>query len=43
MLQKSSKEKEFNAQALLKYTIFIPKLSEKNGECDNFFIVIQMP
>ena len=35
---KSSKEKEFNAQAILKYTTFISKFSEKKiDECDNFF------
>ena len=37
------KKKEFNVQALLKYTTFISKFSEKIGECDNFFIVLQMP
>ena len=32
------KKKKFNAQAILKYTTFISKFSEKKiDECDNFF------
>ena len=31
------KKKEFNAQAILKYTTFISKFSEKNGRVRQFF------